>query len=392
MHLGFHYHVPAICKDNHIFMPGYLGRFIDRLAMHCKFVTCFLHEPRSNEISLLDYPLAAENVALVNIGPHDSISRRMIFAERFAGHVLPYRKTMDLMLIRGPSPLLPAMARAVSPVPTGLLLVGDYLTGVNDLPQPGWRKELIRSWASWNKRQQVKTAQKSLTFVNSRVLYDELRPFVADLYETRTTTLTETDFFVRSDTCGSAPPYRLLFVGRMDRAKGLLQMVEAVSILEKRGLDVELNLVGWPEPGDPILDEIHQLAIAKNVDSRVHYLGARSLGKELFECYQNADLYIIASLASEGFPRTIWEAMAHSLPVVATCVGSIPAFTEAASELVEPGSALALADGVEKLIRSPELRKLNIARGRELARSNTLEKQVGEMMLTIQQWLDERHG
>ncbi len=46
---------------------------------------------------------------------------------------------------------------------------------------------------------------------------------------------------------------------------------------------------------------------------------------------KKADIYVIASRSSEGFPRTIWEAMAHCLPVVATKVGSIPAFIEGAA-------------------------------------------------------------
>ena len=32
MVLGFHYHVPAVLKNDKIFIPGYLGVFIDSLA------------------------------------------------------------------------------------------------------------------------------------------------------------------------------------------------------------------------------------------------------------------------------------------------------------------------------------------------------------------------
>ena len=193
---------------------------------------------------------------------------------------------------------------------------------MDDLPQPRWRKEAIRLWARWNKWGQMRAARNSLTFVNSRVLYDEMKHTLPNLYETRTTTLTEDDFFIRSDTCQSRP-YRLLYVGRMDRTKGLLQIVEALALLVEHGEDVVLDLVGWPEHNDPVLNELEGLARTKHVDRRVHYLGGKSLGPELFNCYKQADIFVIASLF-EGFPRTIWEAMAHSLPVVATRVGSIP--------------------------------------------------------------------
>lgn len=385
MRLGFHYHVPAFYKDNHIYMPGYLGRFIDSLADFCEEVTCFLHSPLPDEVSGMDYMIRSSNVRLIDIGPHASVMARTVWSRKYTSFVQNH-SGMDILLVRGPSPLLPAMA-AASLVPTCLLLVGDYLKGVNDLPQPRWRKELIRFWSYWNKWGQDHAARQSLTFVNSRVLFDELKEKITDLHEIRTTTLTKDDFFIRSDTCQSNP-IKLLYVGRMDRAKGLLQMVEAVSILAEKGLDVDLDMVGWPEKGDPILDEIQQVSNATKSSARIHYLGPRALGQEIFDCYQKADIYLIASLASEGFPRTIWEAMAHSLPVVATTVGSIPAFVEGAAELVTPGSPVELAHGIERLIRQPELRQAHIARGRELARSNTLEIQVGGMVSTMHEWLE----
>src|SRR5690606_7159822 len=126
-----------------------------------------------------------------------------------------WKEQLDVFLIRGPSPLLPFMARAVGGLPTALLLVGDYLAGIDDLPQPRWRKEAIRLWSLWNAYQQKRIARNSLTFVNSRKLYKELQQEIPNLVETRTTTLDDSSFFVRSDTCVS-PPYRLLYTGRMD--------------------------------------------------------------------------------------------------------------------------------------------------------------------------------
>ena len=110
-------------------------------------------------------------------------------------------KQLDALLIRGPSPLLPAMAHAAGNTPIALLLVGDSLAGIDDLPQPRWRKEAIRTWWYWNYRQQLAVAHKALTFVNSHKLYEQLQPDVPHLVETRTTTLSADDFYEREDTC-----------------------------------------------------------------------------------------------------------------------------------------------------------------------------------------------
>jgi glycosyltransferase involved in cell wall biosynthesis len=300
--------------------------------------------------------------------------------------VIEQRAALDALLQRGPSPLLPAVARAVGSLPIILLLVGDHLTGIDDLQQPRWRKEAIRLWATWNKHQQTQIAKHSLVFVNSRQVYDELRPLIPNLFETHTTTLNATDFFEREDTCDS-PPYHLLYAGRLDRGKGLFEMVEALAILVNQGEDVVLDLVGWPLKDDNVLEEMEAFAREQGVGDRMIYHGYKVLGPELFSCYQKADLYIIASKSSEGFPRTIWEAMASSLPVVATRVGSIPHFLEGIAELCRPGNAAELATALARVLNSPGLRQRMIRCGRRLARENTLETQVGKMVAHIKEWV-----
>jgi len=386
--LGFYFHVPAVSRDDGIYMPGFQGRFVDSLAIYCRQVVCFLHSPLAGEMALMDYRITLPNVSLVNIGPHISVIGRILNEKRFTASIRSCAGDLDCVLLRGPSPLLPAMAIA-SRVPTILLLVGDYTTGVNDLPQPIWRREIIRLWSFLNKWQQDRIIRRSLTFVNSRVLYDELKGHAPHVYETRTTTLTSDDFFARQDTCQSTP-IRLLYVGRMDRAKGLLQMVEAVALLVSRGEDVTLDLIGWATAKDPILEEVETLALAKGINERVKYHGSRPLGPELFAFYIRSDIFVTASMASEGFPRTILEAMAHSLPVVATRVGSIAAYIEGAAELVPPRDVGALADAIFRLIHQPELRRQLIQRGFELAHSNTLEVQTGKMVSIIQEWIRKK--
>jgi glycosyltransferase involved in cell wall biosynthesis len=339
---------------------------------------------------MLDYRLTAGNVSLVNIGPHTSVMGRVLRSRAYTYALRKNDFSLDALLLRGASPLLPAMV-AASPVPTVLLLVSDYLAGVNNLPQPPWRKEAILLWSYWNKWGQNSAVRRSLTFVNSRVLYDEYYGKAPYLQEIRTTTLTERDFFIRQDTC-QRRPIHLLYTGRISGSKGLFDIVAAIQQLLIRGEDLILDLVGWQEKGEEdILDNLFSYAQKNGFRDRVFYHGYKTVGPELFAYYKQADIFVLASRSSfEGFPRTIWEAMAHSLPVVATRVSSIPAYIEGAAELIPPKDAEAMADAISRIIHQPELRCQLIQRGFELARENTLEAQTGLMMTKMQNWLGAR--
>ena len=387
--LGFHYHIPAISKNNQIYMPGYFGRFIDSLADQCEQLICFMHSPLQQEISMLDYKIYSPNAKLVNIGPHVSVPRRMVAAPQVMRQIKQYRNELDAMLIRGPSPLLPAVAAACGDLPVALLLVGDYLAGVDDLPQPCWRKEAIRIWSWWNARRQLAVAKRSLTFVNSHLLYRQIQSLVPNLVETRTTTLSEGDFYYREDTCQSTP-IRLLYTGRMSRAKGILDMIKAVASLVSEGADVTLDLVGPEEKGDPLIPVITNLAGALGISERVCYHGYHPLGPELFEFYKRADIYLIASQSSfEGFPRTIWEAMAHSLPVIATNVGSIPDFLINNKEavIIPPKDIRAMVGAINNLLSNSTFRKNIISNGYKLSLGNQINKRSQEMIQALQIWI-----
>ena len=391
MRLGFHYHIPFHQSEKgEIFAPGYLGVFLDSLAARVDELVCFMHSSTEDQIPYSEYRLQSPNLRWVNVGPWTSVPTRMLLARRYTQPLREQRLQMDALLIRGPSPLLPAMARAAHDTPIALLLVGDYLAGVNDLPQPRWRKEAIRAWSYWNYRQQRIIAREALTFVNSRQLFDQFRSFAPHLIETRTTTLSVNDFFEREDTCQQRP-VRLLYTGRIDRAKGLFEMVEAIQLLEQQGYDVILDLVGWPAKGDTIVEELIIDAGKRGVSDCITFHGYKAVGSELNAFYKQADIYVIASQSSEGFPRTIWEAMAHSLPVVATPVGSIAYYLEdnESAVLIEPRSPAALAAGIASLLHDSNKRRKLISNGLAKASENTLEQRATELVNGIERWVRE---
>jgi glycosyltransferase involved in cell wall biosynthesis len=69
------------------------------------------------------------------------------------------------------------------------------------------------------------------------------------------------------------------------------------------------------------------------------------------------DVFVLPSFA-EGTSKSVIEAMAHGLPIIATNVGGLPdLLTPDAGILVSPGDSAALADAMQRLAVDPVLRK-----------------------------------
>ena len=108
MKLGFYYHIPACRKsDGRIYMPGFLGVFVDSLANEVEHLYCFLHQPVQPELNEEDYPLRHSNVTLVELGVKTPAWHRVLFPGKYKTAVQTVGAICDKILVRGPSPLAP---------------------------------------------------------------------------------------------------------------------------------------------------------------------------------------------------------------------------------------------------------------------------------------------
>ncbi len=387
MILGFHYHIPALFKNERIFTAGFLGLFLDSLAQEVDELVCFLHTPLPSEEFIMDYSLQSKNVRLVSLGPHSPVPTRVLTASFIIGKVEKELANLDVLLVRCPTPLLPGFA-TFKKVKKAYLIVGDYEKSSKDLIQPFFRKIAIQLWAKVNKWQQHRAIRQALVFVNSALIYKELKDIVKNIHMVRTTTLKASDFFIREDTCQNST-INLLYTGRLDLSKGLMEMIVALYQIRQYGIDARLHMVGWEDKNVTIVtDLLFRKAEALQLNDYIFFHGKKAVGDELNAFYRMADIYIMGSKKNEGFPRTIWEAMANSIPVVATSIGSIPLFLQANKEvlLVEPGSAAGIADACLQLVRKSDLRKRLIKNGFAVAQSNTLEKQANKIITLLHEY------
>lgn len=119
---------------------------------------------------------------------------------------------------------------------------------------------------------------------------------------------------------GGWPKRVILYVGRVERAKGVMELVDAFARIADRAPDLALAILG---DGGATADA---KAAAAPLGERVRFLGARPL-VEVPEWIAASTLLTLPSHA-EGSPNVIREALACGRPVVGTNVGGIPELLE----------------------------------------------------------------
>lgn len=144
---------------------------------------------------------------------------------------------------------------------------------------------------------------------------------------------------------------QLLFVGHMTKAKGILDLLEAVALLQRDSYD--LHVVGGVKAEPETWHMAKSLIQKHGLSDRVHMYG-RVEDEALQKLYQQADLFVLPSYW-EGYGIVFLEAMSMGLPVISTTAGAIP---EVVSDqhyglLLEAGDVQALHDALYTLIHDP---------------------------------------
>jgi glycosyltransferase involved in cell wall biosynthesis len=161
---------------------------------------------------------------------------------------------------------------------------------------------------------------------------------------------------------GIAPDRVLLTaVGRLVPIKRLDVLITAMAELRSRGITPTLAIVGDGELRATLEDLGRELGVADTV----RFLGHR---RDLVDIVTATDIAVLTS-DNEGTPVALIEAAAGGRPLVATDVGGVSeVVVPGAGRLVAPGDAAGLADAIEELAGSKELRQRLGASAREHVR------------------------
>ncbi len=137
----------------------------------------------------------------------------------------------------------------------------------------------------------------------------------------------------------------VLFVGRLDTAKGIEELLEAFASLASRRPNLRLAFVGDGPGGDHLRSKGRHLGLENRI-----ILNGPCSSREVARWLTAANVLALPSY-NEGYPNVVIEALSCGRPVIATNVGGIlELVNEESGILIPPRDSRALAAAIETAI------------------------------------------
>jgi glycosyltransferase involved in cell wall biosynthesis len=143
---------------------------------------------------------------------------------------------------------------------------------------------------------------------------------------------------------------KLLYVGNLDKRKGLYYLIEAIRLVANYHDNVKLFLVGKGSQKEELISHINRLQLEEYIQL-CGFLDDDSLLK----LYQSSDIFVFPSL-KEGFGFVLLEAMACGVPVISTNVSAIPEVVGDSGILVNPMDPEDLSKAIIFLLENEDQR------------------------------------
>lgn len=188
--------------------------------------------------------------------------------------------------------------------------------------------------------------------------------------------------------------FTVLYVGLVTGGKGVWTLLEAITLLDERGVEARAVVVGEFASARAEA-EWSELLRRPGLRSRVRHTG-RLVGIDKWHEFRCADVFCFPShYENEAFPLAIIEAMQFGLPIIGSDWRGIPHLVQEGVNgfVVPPRDPAAVADRLEKLASDPVVRKEMSARAREIFLERyTVEAYLKAMELALVSATDAPDG
>jgi glycosyltransferase involved in cell wall biosynthesis len=399
--LGYYNHGQYILdKEGQVYVSFDIAIWADRFVELCDEFVVFLNRGvgmpyEKSNIPKSFYPLN-KGVKLVDIGLQRPHWQKVIGVGLNTQAILDATSTLDWIIIQGPTPQQNVIAKSVhSNCKIATLLVGLWKkwptqmfrqSGLNHL----FKEQMINLLKWYNQYQTSVLMNKyaDLPMGNNPampIFYKCRKPFA--LVSKGLVKETEIQYQERKPL--DKKLIKFVFFSRLDPEKNLELILDAMALIKSTGRNVELKVFGGT-PMVQYLEFIRKKITELDLVNQVLLKGELP-NHQKSEVFQDADIYIFNTCTTEGFPRTVWEAMASGIPIVcANYLGAKSFFKNNEVLIFEQNNKNDLAEKILLLADDSSLSKKITESAYLLLNKNTLESSTLNIRNTLLNYKSEQ--
>jgi glycosyltransferase involved in cell wall biosynthesis len=380
-------------KDGQVYVSFDIAIWADRFVELCDEFVVFLNrgtgKPHEKiKIPKSFYPLNPK-AKLVDIGVQRPHWQKVVGIGLNKQAISEATSTLDWIIIQGPTPQQNVVAKAVhSHCKIATLLVGLWKKWPRQMfRQSGFKnklKEQLINLLKWYNQYQTSILMNTyadLPMGNNPAMpsfYKCKKPFT--LVSKGLVKESEIQFQERKPI--DKKRINLVFFSRLDPEKNLELILDAMALIKSTGRNIELKVFGGT-PMVQYLDFLRKRITELDLFNQVLLKGELP-NQQKFEVFQDADIYIFNTCTTEGFPRTVWEAMASGIPIVcANYPGAKSFFKNNEVLLFEQNNKNDLAEKILLLANDSSLSKKITESAYSLLIKNTLESSTLNIKNTL---------
>lgn len=177
---------------------------------------------------------------------------------------------------------------------------------------------------------------------------------------------------------GINSPY-ILYLGRLDKLKGINHVIEAFSLLDDTYDEYKLVIAGKITDYKNELDEIIR---RENLEDKVVFTGFVE-EEDKISIYQDAELFVNPVKYMGGVSITVFESILSGTPVIVTPESGELVSKIDAGTVIEYGDVNSLKDEIVRSLRDKELTDKQLSNGQKYIRENLDWETVSRKILKI---------
>jgi len=289
------------------------------------------------------------------------------------------RKQVDRVYVRTFSPPeLTALwaSKSLAGLPAVLLIAGTWLF------EPKTLKNIIFRWIL---RRAVSASDRVILY--SPLMLKDVKKYVPNLGESKVRYIHNAVDIDRFKPGEKPPINNLLYVGRVNEKKGVEDLIYAMKSLVPKFPNVKLFIVGSDPTGGAYIEQLKKLASKLGFANSVFFVGPIP-NKDIPSYYQKASVFLFASHGGEGIPRSILEAMACGVPVVATKIAGTPEAVKDGETgfLIPPRNPKLIAKKTAVILKDQDLRaKMGKNARKKIEEEFSWEKVIPQLVKTLKE-------